>query len=136
MAKIQANLSGATDSIILDMDGFVCETNATKIFMVDDEGVLITRPGDRGITGGAVVALADELEIPCEFRHIASEEFHSAEEVFTTGPTGEITPMTTFDGRKVGSGERGKVTKRLQDAFKSLPERPGWATEIPQFSYV
>ena len=66
------------------MDGFVCETNATKIFMVDDEGVLITRPGDRGITGGAVVALADELEIPCEFRHIASEEFHSAEEVFNS----------------------------------------------------
>ena len=46
---------------------------------------------------------------------------------------GELTPVTNIDGRVIGSGQRGPITARLQEAYQSLPDRPGWATEIPPF---
>ena len=121
---------------MLDMDGYVTETNATNIFMVDDDGVLVTPTADHclpGVTRGAVIQLAKELDVPCEVRRVSLAEFHAAEEVFTTGTMGELTPVTMIDGRVIGSGVLGPITKLLQDAYKALPERPGWATEIPPY---
>lgn len=135
--KIQANLAGVADAIMLDVDGYVCETNATNIFMVDDEGILLTPSADHclpGITRGTVITLAHQLGIPCHVRRVSLAEFHAAEEVFTSGTMGELTPVTMIDGRVIGEGIRGEVTKRLQDVYRTLPERPGWATEIPPFS--
>jgi len=137
LPKIQANLAGCADAIMLDMDGYVSETNATNIFMVDDEGVLLTPHGDHclpGVTRGTVLVLAKELGISSEVRRVSLAEFHAAEEVFTTGTMGELTPVTNIDGRVIGTGFRGEITKRLQDAYKALPAKPGWATEIPPFS--
>ena len=122
---------------MLDMDGFVSETNATNIFMVDSNGVLLTPAADHclpGITRASVLQLAKELDIPCEVRRVSLAEFHAADEVFTTGTMGELTPVTIIDGRVIGSGLLGPVTKHLQDVYKSLPERPGWATALPEFS--
>lgn len=122
---------------MLDMDGYVSETNATNIFMVDDEGILLTPHADHclpGITRGNLLILAKELGIPYEVRRISLSEFHAAEEVFTSGTMGELTPVTRIDGRVIGKGIRGEITKRLQAAYKTLPERPGWATPIPEFS--
>ena len=120
---------------MLDIEGYVSETNATNIFMVDD-GVLLTPHADHclpGITRQTVLDLAKELDIPCEVRRISLAEFHSADEVFTTGTMGELTPVTLIDGRVIGSGERGEITKRLQEVYRTLPERPGWATDIPEY---
>lgn len=136
LPKIQANLAGCADAIMLDVDGYVSETNATNIFMVDDEGVLLTPHGDHclpGVTRGTVLVLAKELGIPHEVRRVSLAEFHAAEEVFTTGTMGELTPVTNIDGRVIGTGSRGEITKRLQDAYKALPAKPGWSTEIPPF---
>jgi branched-subunit amino acid aminotransferase/4-amino-4-deoxychorismate lyase len=122
---------------MLDVDGYVSETNATNIFMVDDEGVLLTPHADHclpGVTRATVITLAIELGIPCEVRRVSLAEFHSADEVFTTGTMGELTPVTRIDGRVIGTGACGEITKRLQEAYKILPERPGWATEIPPFT--
>lgn len=135
LPKIQANLAGVADAIMLDLEGFVSETNATNIFMVDG-GVLITPHADYclpGITRETVLALAKELGIPCEVRRVSLAEFHAADEVFTTGTMGELTPVTNIDGRVIGNGVRGEVATRLQEAYKTLPERPGWATEIPPY---
>ena len=137
LPKIQANLAGAADAIMLDNEGYVSETNATNIFMVSDDGVLLTPHGDHclpGITRGTVIQLAKEIDIPCEVRRVSLAEFHAAEEVFTTGTMGELTPVTMIDGRVIGQGVRGAITQRLQDVYKTLPERPGWATEIPPFA--
>lgn len=134
---MQANLAGAADAIMLDLDGFVSETNATNIFMVDDEGTLLTPHGDHclpGITRSTIIELAKELGIPCEVRRVSLAEFHAAEEVFTTGTMGELTPVTMIDGRVIGKGVRGEVTTRLQEVYKTLPERPGWSTEIPPYT--
>jgi len=136
LPKIEANLAGAADAIMLDLDGFVSETNATNIFMVDD-GILMTPHADAclpGITRETVIMLAKEVGIPCEIRRISLAEFHAADEVFTTGTMGELTPVTMIDGRVIGTGSRGPVTAALQGAYKTLPNRPGWATEIPPFS--
>ena len=135
LPKIQANLAGCADAIMLDVDGYVSETNATNIFMVDD-GVLLTPHADHclpGITRDTVIKLAAELGIECEVRRISLSEFHAADEVFTTGTMGELTPVTMIDGRVIGTGKRGIMTIRLQEAYQALPERDGWATPIPDF---
>jgi protein-lysine N-methyltransferase EEF2KMT len=136
LPKIQANLAGAADAIMLDLEGYVSETNATNIFMVDDEGVLLTPHADHclpGITRATVLELARELNIPTQVRRISLAEFHAAEEVFTTGTMGALTPVCMIDGRIIGNGTRGPITTRLQEVYSTLPERSGWATELPPF---
>eukprot|EP00985_Skeletonema_marinoi_P005891 scaffold2557_cov139-Skeletonema_marinoi.AAC.24 len=158
LPKIQANLAGAADSIMLDTEGFVSETNATNLFMVrydnsqfcyehnglestgegDCSGaVLLTPTADHclpGITRDTVLILAKELEIKSEVRRVSLSEFYSADEVFTTGTMGELTPVTKIDGRVIGSGKKGVVTEQLQQAYKrSIETRLDWSTEIPPF---
>ncbi|KAL3904069.1 MAG: hypothetical protein SGILL_010210, partial [Bacillariaceae sp.] len=137
LPKIQANLAGVADAIMLDLEGFVSETNATNIFMVDDAGTLLTPHADYclpGVTRATVLQLAQEIGIPTEVRRVSLAEFHSAAEVFTTGTMGELTPVTRIDGRVIGEGVRGEVTERLQEVYRHLPERDGWATPIPEFA--
>lgn len=96
LPKIQANSAGAADSIMLDVEGFVAETNATNLFLVaqnrDEDGklkpVLVTPTGDHclpGITRDTVLILAKELGIKTEVRRVSLTEFYCADEVFTTG---------------------------------------------------
>ena len=136
LPKIQANLAGVADALMLDLDGFVSETNATNVFMVEN-GVLLTPTADHclpGITRETVLMLAKELGIETVVRNISLSEFHSADEVFTTGTMGELTPVTMIDGRVIGDGSKGLFTMRLQEVYSTLPEREGWATEIPLFT--
>ena len=120
---------------MLDLDGFVSETNGANIFMVD-EGVLITPHADHclpGITRETILIVAKELGIETEVRRVSLAEFHAADEVFTTGTMGELTPVTMIDGRVIGNGKRGSLTATLQTAYSKVPERPGWSTEIPEY---
>jgi branched-subunit amino acid aminotransferase/4-amino-4-deoxychorismate lyase len=83
LAKIQANLAGVADAIMLDLEGFVSETNATNLFMVNEEGVLLTPHADHclpGVTRQTVLDLAKELAIPWDVRRISLAEFHAASE--------------------------------------------------------
>lgn len=135
LPKIQANLAGAADALMLDIDGFVSETNATNLFMVEDD-VLLTPHADHclpGITRETILLLAQELGIPTAVRRISLSEFHSADEVFTCGTMGELTPVTMIDGRTIGDGMRGKITSKLQYAYSRLPDREGYSTELPTF---
>ena len=135
LPKIQANLAGCADALMLDMEGYVSETNATNVFMVD-HNVLMTPPADTclpGITRATVLELAKELCLPVEIRRLSLAEFHAADEVFTTGTMGGLTPVTCIDGRIIGSGKCGPVTARLQKVYKDLPDRPGWSTMLPPF---
>ncbi|RMF62520.1 MAG: branched-chain-amino-acid transaminase, partial [Calditrichaeota bacterium] len=116
LAKIQANLAGVDDAIMLDLNGFVSETNATNIFMVK-RGELLTPHADSclpGITRGLVIALARENGIPVTERNISLTEIYTADEVFTTGTMGELAPVLEVDGRRIGSGKIGPTTRRLQ----------------------
>ena len=87
-----------------------------------------------GITRESVLLLCGELGVPCFERRISLVEFYMADEVFTTGTMGELTPVVDIDGRVIGDGKPGEVTKKLAAIYKTCPEREGWATPIPEFA--
>lgn len=127
LAKVEANFAGVDDALMLDLDGFVAETNATNVFIVRD-GVLITPLPDAclpGITRKIVMELSGELGIKLEERRVSTSECHSADEMFTTGTMGELSPVLELDGRTIGTGEPGPVTKRLQEAFYARTKTEG-----------
>jgi len=115
LPKIQANLAGAADAIMLDMEGMVAETNATNIFLVK-RGELITPDANAclpGITRNFLLSLAaaQTLGYTCTERRVSLAELHSADEVFTTGTMGELTPVKVIDGRPIGA--RDALTGRI-----------------------
>lgn len=131
LAKIQANHAGVDDALMLDVHGFVAETNATNVFLVRG-GRLVTPHADSclsGITRGKVLALAREDGLSADERNVTLGEVYAADEMFTTGSMGELTPVLEVDGRRIGFGEAGPVTRRLQELYAELTAREG--TPIP-----
>lgn len=116
LAKIEANHAGVDDALMLDLAGFVSETNATNVFLVK-RGVVLTPHADSclpGITRGTVIELCRENEIELVERNLSLSEVYTADEMFTTGTMGELSPVLEVDGRRIGAGSRGPVTERLQ----------------------
>jgi branched-subunit amino acid aminotransferase/4-amino-4-deoxychorismate lyase len=129
LAKIEANAAGADDALMLDTNGFVSETNATNVFLVK-RSVLLTPHADSclpGITRGVVLRIAREHDIPTVERNITLAEVYSADELFTTGTMGELTPVLWIDGRTIGSGTAGALTRRLQNIYRTHTESEGEA---------
>jgi len=116
LAKIEANAAGADDAVMLDSRGFVAETNATNLFAVLDGRQLVTpRPVacPEGITRATVLALAPAAGLNPQERDISPSELYTAEEVFCTGTMGEIAGVVGIDGRTIGTGAVGPVTREL-----------------------
>ena len=210
----QANNAGCADALMLDIEGFVSETNATNVFCVVG-GAVLTPTADAclpGVTRALVIqlcgeerrpeslspiatrhalsrirhatsshdpplpttphhspprstTLTEENGIPCEVRRISLTEFVAADEVFTTGTLrccvvwslpipnpvpstahplrphlslppgtmGELTPVVLIDGRPIGNGVPGPMCARLSQLFKTLIDREGYYTPIPEF---
>lgn len=120
LAKIQANLAGVDDAIVLDHRGFVAETNATHLFLVKRGHVFTPFPHacPEGITRAVVLEICSASGIPCSERDLSITEFHRADEVFCTGTMGELAPVTQIDGRTIGSGSTGPLTLRLTSLFR------------------
>jgi branched-chain amino acid aminotransferase len=127
LAKIEANAAGADDALLLDSRGFLAETNATHLFLAAD-GVLCTPTTaacPEGITRATVLRLAADAGIPCEVGDFSLTRLYSADEAFVTGTMGELTPVLTVDGRTIGDGEPGALTRTLSAAYASLTARSG-----------
>ena len=127
LAKIEANLAGVDDALMLDLHGFVSETNATNVFVVK-RGVLLTPHADSclpGITRRKVLRMAGDLGIEAAERNISITEVHTADEVFTTGTMGELSPVLEVDGRQIGGGTVGPVTTRLRNHYWELTKTEG-----------
>ncbi|MDQ3198862.1 MAG: aminotransferase class IV [Verrucomicrobiota bacterium] len=119
LAKIEANAAGADDAILLDLQGFVAETNATHLFLVR-QGNLATsylRACPEGITRATVLQICAAEKIPCTESDLTIEDFYSADEVFCTGTMGELAGVTAIDGRAIGDGKIGAMTRRLSDLY-------------------
>lgn len=127
LAKIHANAAGADDALMLDSQGFVAETNATHIFLVQNGTVLTSRTNacPEGITRDVVLSLCRENNIPHEVRDISLTEVFRADEMFCTGTMGELATVSEVDGRTIGSGEQGTVTLQLSELFRELTSREG-----------
>jgi branched-chain amino acid aminotransferase len=127
LAKIEANVAGADDAVLLDSRGFIAETNATHLFFVVD-GVLCTPTTaacPEGITRSTVLRLAGQAGIPTEVGDFPLTRLYSAAEAFVTGTMGELTPVLVVDGRRIGTGEPGPLTKRLSAAYGELTASSG-----------
>jgi branched-chain amino acid aminotransferase len=144
LAKIEANVAGADDAVMLDHRGFIAETNATHLFMVlpsypsDAYGVARpTGPGDsvlitpttvacpEGITRATVLRLAASAGIAYGEDDCTLTELYNASEVFVTGTMGGLAPVIAVDGRKIGDGATGPVTKQLTELYTSLTATTG-----------
>lgn len=127
LAKIEANYCGADDAIMLDNLGFVAETNACNIFMAK-KNILFTPHADAclpGVTRATVIQLAKELNIPVTEKNISIAEFYNADEVFTTGTMGELTPVNEIDRRIVENKTGSAIRNKIYAAFKKLTETEG-----------
>ncbi|MTI41582.1 aminotransferase class IV [Fulvivirga lutimaris] len=126
LAKIEANLAGVEDAVMLDVDGFVSETNATNIFFIS-KGAVKTPFADSclpGITRANVIKLCEKNNIPIKEKRISISEMYTADEVFVTGTMGEITPVLQIDGRKIGEST-GAVTKKISELYQSIAHTEG-----------
>lgn len=121
LAKTEAIDNGFDEAIMLTPDGYVAEGSGENIFLVVD-GKLVT-PGTFdgilvGITRNTVLKLAqNELGIETIERHVDRIELYTAEECFLTGTAANITPVAEIDRRKIGDGEIGEITKKLQQLY-------------------
>lgn len=119
MAKYEAIDCGYDEALLLDDQGYVAEASGASFFMVKN-GVLITPPNDNSlesITQKTVIEVATDMGIKVERRRISREEVYVADEAFLTGTAAEITPVRHVDGRDIGCGARGEMTKMLQDTY-------------------
>jgi len=127
LAKIEANVAGADDAVMLDTRGLIAETNATHLFIVDGGRVLTPRvvACPEGITRAAVLELCLAKGIPCEERDLSLTEAYRADEVFCSGTMGELAAVTRLDGRVIGDGKAGPTTRRLSELFREMTGRDG-----------
>ena len=122
MALVQALEAGADEALMLDIHGFVATCNATNFFMVKN-GEVWTSTGQycmNGITRGKVIEACRQNNIPCYQKNFSLFDVYGADEAFVTGTFGGLTPVTKVDGRIIGSGSYGQMTRRLQGLYEEL----------------
>jgi branched-chain amino acid aminotransferase len=129
LAKRETQRLGCDEAILLDSEGRVAEGSADNIFIVH-QGTLFTPPLDlpilAGITRASVLALArDAVDVPVVERAFTRDMLYTASEVFLTGTAVELTPVREVDGRLIGDGRPGPVTRALQAAFTAATRGPG-----------
>ena len=127
LASIEANVAGADAAVMLDVNGFISETNDTNIFMVNN-GQVLTPHADSclpGLTRQMILRICGDEGIPAAERNLSLTELYTADEAFTSGTMGELTPVIAADGRVIGDGSAGPVTKRLQDLHRSFAYEHG-----------
>jgi branched-chain amino acid aminotransferase len=137
LAKIEANVAGADDAVMLDHRGFIAETNATHLFMVlsgdrdasGRAGATLATPTTaacpEGITRATVLRLASSSGIAWAEGDYTLPQLYNASEVFVTGTMGGLAPVISVDGRSIGDGTTGPVTKQLTELYADLSAAAG-----------
>lgn len=127
LAKLEANCKGGDEAIFFDTNGYLSEGSGDNIFVVKN-GEIVTPPtlnNLRGVTRLVVLECAAELGITVTERNMGYFDLYSADEVFVTGTAAEVGPIVTIDGRPIGSGRPGPITKQLMAAFKTATSQSG-----------
>ena len=123
LARMEAKAAGADEAILLNEQGYLAEGSTTNIFLVGTEE-LVTPSLESGILPGitreAVVEIAQTLNINTAERQVELKELALAEEAFVTNSVLEIMPLTWFEGKPIGSGKPGQLTKNLMAAYRKL----------------
>ncbi|MSR53713.1 MAG: branched-chain-amino-acid transaminase [Gemmataceae bacterium] len=123
LAKIEGIRAGCLEALMLNHKGEVAECTGDNVFIVK-KGVLKTPPADAGILEGVtrnlVMELATKAKIPLLETTMTRHDIYSADECFLTGTAAEVIAVTDCDGRTIGSGKQGPITKQLREAFVKL----------------
>ena len=131
LAKIEANNYGADDSIMLDLNGFISETNSTNIFMIKDN--IIYTPTSKfclpGITRELIISICKSHNIPIIEKDISISELYNADQVFTTGTMGEIAEVVEVDNRKIKNTNIDMI-ENLKSLFNKLKTKEELLTKI------
>nr|WP_316655047.1 D-amino-acid transaminase [uncultured Gellertiella sp.] len=127
MARQQAKEAGAAEAIYVDAGGMVTEGAATNVWIVDGNGVLVTRPADQGILKGVtrttLMDITARLGIAVEERRFSVEEMRAAREVFITAATSICFPVVSIDGQPVANGHPGSTSQKIREAFFDIAEK-------------
>ena len=128
LAKMEANRAGVPEALMLNHDGIVAECTGDNIFIVKD-GVIYTPPIHVGILDGitrkSVMEIATNLGYKLVEKEFTLFNVYNADECFLTGTAAEAIPVSEVDGRTIGSGEAGEVTKSILEAFKQYANTNG-----------
>jgi branched-chain amino acid aminotransferase len=119
LAKKEAISCGYDEAILLDTEGYVSEGSGENIFMVR-KGILKTTPLTsilEGITRNSIIEIAYDEGISVREQKFTRDELYIADEAFFTGTAAEVTPIRMVDGRSIGAGRPGKMTRRIQSLF-------------------
>ena len=127
LGKIEANYKGGDEAIFFDTNGYLSEGSGDNIFVVKN-GAIYTPPtlnNLRGITRAVVIELARSLGISLFEQDLGYYDLYAADEVFVTGTAAEVAPIVLIDGRAIGIGKPGPVTRQLMVSFRSVTETEG-----------
>ncbi len=123
LALVEARNKGFDEAILMDANGYIAEGSGENVFVVR-KGKIYTPPTYasilEGITRDTVIKLATDEGMYVEERPIAREEVYIADEVFLVGTAAEITPVVEIDGRTIGDGKPGPVTKKLAELYAKV----------------
>lgn len=122
MALVQAIEAGADEALMLDTHGFVSTCNATNFFIVT-QGELWTSTGQycmNGITRANIIKVARDHGIPCHEKNFSLFDVYGADEAFVTGTFGGVTPVTKIDGRTIGEGAYGPMSRKLSRLYEEF----------------
>ncbi len=128
LAKIEANNAGAMEGLFLNNEGYVAECTGENIFIVVGNQLLtppIYAGALDGITRDAVIQIGKEMGMYTGERLLTRYDLYNSDECFLTGTAAEIVPVTYIDGRKIGPGNIGNVTKTIRERFHQLVESQG-----------
>ena len=128
LGRLEVNREGAPEGIMLNQDGYVAEATADNIFVVL-KGVLVTPPAIAGIllgiTRDTVLELAIKEGVPTEERLFSLHTLYNGDECFLTGTGAEVVPVVKVDGRTIGAGVPGEITRRIMKGFRELVQQEG-----------
>ena len=119
LANLEATEHGYDEGLLLDVDGFVAEGSGENLFMVKNGKIYEPELTSAlsGITRDSIITLAQDMGYTVGAKRLTRDDLYIADEAFFTGTAAEVTPIREIDGRSIGSGKRGPITARLQQAF-------------------
>jgi branched-chain amino acid aminotransferase len=138
LAIADAQEAGFDEAILLTQDGHVSEGSAANIFLAMNGKLITPAVADDilvGITRGAIMELAGKLGVPVAERRVDRTELYVADEIFLCGTGVQVAPITKVDGRKIGDGKMGEITRSIQDLYLSavhgeVEEYMDWLTPV------
>ena len=123
IATQEAKRNGFDEAILLDLEGNVSEAPGENIFIIRD-GKIFTPPLNSsaldGITRDAIIKIGKDHEMQVSENEITRSELMMADEVFLTGTAAEITPIISIDGKKIGNGKPGNITKKMMEEYEEI----------------